>query len=205
MPAPASLLVFAKAAIAGGAERDLFAAPRPVVGHMRGGHFVVPHQATRHLAEAPPVSAAPPIKHLHGPATTRYQGLAVRWPDEAHARLFHMGLGLEEGQEPPEGEVKRLWAHFRGMVDSDHDRPFTEPDHVLDLAREYASPEWGPRAELGTFSKRARGTFEAGDVVSTEAQPAYWRRATQHYHRAMAKALESGMALILKGPDQWSS
>lgn len=74
------MILFLKAAIAGGAVRDLFAAPVTVAGHMRGPTYVAPYQATRHHAPAAP--AAPP-NLLHADQATYERAVY----DAAMARL----------------------------------------------------------------------------------------------------------------------
>lgn len=209
--AHALVLPFAKAAIAGGAAGDLLA-PLPtaaggvarkvqVAGYTRGGNFVAPHQATRHVAVTPRPYDAKISRELHAPAETTHRGLRVTWPDEAHARLFHLGDALRRGQEPDAGEVHRLFHHFHGHVESDEGggRPFTRVEHVRELALDYADPEWGEAALMGHQSKNGR--YEANDILSPDGRGEYFRRGTA---AAFSKALEFGRILFFRKDMTWT-
>lgn len=155
------ITVFLKAAIAGGAAGDLFAAPVVVQGYQRGAAYVAPHAATRHKR------AAPPPRRFHG-KPTHWEG--VDFIDEAHAELAKHGFGLMQGQSGDPATRRALFHHFHGFAEHDPggDRPFSSEAHVDDLAREYA--------------EEVLDGAGGGSVISPDAEGLYWRRAALHAH-----------------------
>jgi len=74
------------------------------------------------------------------------------------------------------------------MVEHDPDagRPFSAPEHVLDLAEDYAGPEIGIREQMG---RSGDDVFSAPSIVAADAGQAYAERAAGLV-RTVAEAAE---------------
>lgn len=177
------MIVFLKSVIPGGTG-DLFPATVPVRGYAaRSGAYIGPHTATR-LKRAP--SDGLPG---HASRTVQVHGVPVTFPDRAHHALYAAGAALHAGAPLSEADKHRLWGHFAGYVehDPDGDRPFGHPDHVPDLAREYAG-------EVLDDLPQGR-PVHAGSVVDPDRLGDYCRRDLDTLPGSLNKAM-----ILLFGP-----
>jgi hypothetical protein len=96
---PRTVILFAKAAIPGGAAGDLFAMPVQVAGYTRGGTYVAPHTAIRHTAPAEAPNKPPPMDGAAQALALRIAGLqremgavqALSFTDSQLAKLRALG------------------------------------------------------------------------------------------------------------------
>lgn len=123
---------------------------------------------------------------MHAPVVQAVDGVEVAWPDRAHADLFDVGQRLLRNEEVPDEEIAWLWRHFRGLVESEAERPFSSPEHVRDLAREYAGPDMDMRGPMAATPEGGR--FDAYSVVATDAKAPYAERAASVARAALGAA-----------------
>ncbi len=131
---------------------------------------------------------------LYHPARIDVDGAPIDFPDAAHAHLFALGRTLlgHHAPMPPPALRARLWEHFRGMVEHDPatGAPFDRPEHLLDLARDYADPE-----HRSSWIDKRHGT--AASVIASGRHEAYWRRGVALAMAAVARGPEASP--MLKG------
>ncbi|MCC7274850.1 MAG: hypothetical protein IT561_19435, partial [Alphaproteobacteria bacterium] len=127
------------------------------------------------MPDVPP-SPRPPTREARlspgddGPVT-------IIFPDELHARLFDFAGRRDPNSGPYREEMRHLFQDLKGWAAADPKAgtPFSKPQHVLGLARDYVDAV--REAASASWGRDAQGRVEAPDIIDTERQADYWRRA----------------------------